>query len=65
LIPGNHTYSTPDWDTWRKYVKDEIPFSPTYCRDAYTELVRLSKKFHKTKTSTYRSKKWWDDEISN
>jgi len=63
-IPGNLKYMTPDRDPWARYLDEEKAFSPTHYGDAYKELVRLSKVMSRTKTSSYRRKKWWDDEVT-
>jgi len=48
-----------------QYVDKEVAFKPIYHGDAYKELQRLATEFSRTKVAGYRSKKWWDDEMSS
>jgi len=47
-----------------RYIEDDIPFHPTHHGEPYKELIRLTEKFSRTRTSSHKSKKWWDDEVA-
>lgn len=58
-----HTYSTLDWTWWEEYAEENPPSTPTNINDAYTHQTQLLYLHAATKTTTPRSKNWWDQEL--
>ena len=65
LVPGSHSYTTPDYTFWEEYAEKEPSYTPVHVGDAYQHILDLHLSHCLHKTASNHSKKWWNQDIAH